>query len=247
MLVLIGVLGAAIGSFLNVVIHRVPLEESIVSPGSRCPHCGHAVRSVDNIPVLSWLILRGRCRDCSSPISVRYPAVELLTAICFVAIAVIDGIDLDLLLELPFVAMLIAVAFIDLDHRIIPNRIVYPIIVYALAMTAIVAPDQLVEGLIAGAGAFLFLFVMAVAYPSGMGMGDVKLAGAMGLFLGLSVLPAMLAAFLFGSLVGVGLLIRHGSEARKRQVPFGPFLALGSLVGLLAGPALIELYASRFL
>ncbi len=247
MLVLIGVLGAAIGSFLNVVIHRVPLKESIVSPGSRCPRCGHAVRSIDNIPVLSWLMLRGRCRDCANPISARYPAVELLTAVCFVAVALIDGIDLDLLLELPFVAMLIAVAFIDFDHRIIPNRIVYPILVYGLAVTVLVAPDQLVERLIAGAGAFLFLFVTAVAYPNGMGMGDVKLAGAMGLFLGLSVLPAMLAAFLFGSLVGVALLVRHGAEARKRAVPFGPFLALGSLVGLLAGPQLIELYSSNFL
>jgi leader peptidase (prepilin peptidase) / N-methyltransferase len=241
------VLGAILGSFLNVVIHRLPRGESLASPGSRCPSCGTPIAPYDNVPVVSWLLLRGRCRHCGAAISPRYPAVELLTAAAFTAVVAVRGFDDNLLLELPFVACLIALAGIDLDHKLLPNKIVYPMAVYGLVATAIVDTDDLVEHVIAGAGGFLFLFIAVLAYPRGMGMGDVKLAGAMGLYLGLSLIPAMLTAFLTGSLVGLGMMAREGVQARKKAVPFGVFLALGGIVGVLAGPELIELYEDQFL
>jgi leader peptidase (prepilin peptidase)/N-methyltransferase len=240
-------LGAAVGSFLNVVIHRLPRGESLASPGSRCPSCGAPIAPYDNVPVLSWLLLRGRCRRCGARISPRYPAVELLTAATFAAVVAVLGFDDDLLLQLPFVACLIALAGIDLDHKLLPNKIVYPMAAYGLVATAVVDTADLVEHLIAGAGAFLFLFAAVFAYPRGMGMGDVKLAGAMGLYLGLSIVPAMLVAFLTGSLIGLGMIAREGAQARKKAVPFGVFLALGGIVGVLAGPELIELYEDQFL
>jgi len=244
---LAAVLGAVIGSFLNVVIHRVPAGESLVSPGSRCPECGTPVRPWDNVPVLSWLLLRGRCRACGARISRRYPLVELLTAVAFAAVVAVRGFDEDLVLELPFVAALIALAAIDLDQRILPNKIVYPMAAWGVIATVLVDRDDLLENLAAGAGAFAFLFIAVLAYPRGMGMGDVKLGGAMGLYLGLSVIPALLVAFLSGSVVGLGMIAREGASARKKAVPFGVFLALGGIVGVLVGPELVELYEDRFL
>jgi leader peptidase (prepilin peptidase)/N-methyltransferase len=242
-----GFLGALIGSFLNVVAHRAPLGESLVSPGSHCPACAAPVRPYDNIPLVSWLFLRGHCRDCGAPISARYPLVELLTAGAFAAVVAAGGLDADLVLELPFVAALIALAAIDLDHRLLPNKIVYPLAAWGILATLLVQRSDLVEHLAAGAGAFTFLLVAVIAYPRGMGMGDVKLAGAMGLFLGLSVIPALLVAFLSGSVVGLAMIARQGASARKKAIPFGVFLALGGIVAILAGPELIELYEERFL
>ncbi|MEA2402028.1 MAG: leader peptidase (prepilin peptidase) / N-methyltransferase [Thermoleophilaceae bacterium] len=241
------VLGALIGSFLNVVIYRLPRGGSLLTPGSHCPSCDAPVRAFDNVPVLSWLLLRGRCRSCAAPISPRYPAVELLTAVCFAAVVAVRGFDEGLWLELPFVASLIALAGVDLDHKLLPNRIVYPMAVYGLVASALVDTGDLPEHLIAGAGAFLFLLVAVLAYPSGMGMGDVKLGGTMGLYLGLSVVPALLTAFLTGTLFGLVVIAREGAQARKKAVPFGIFLAIGGLAGVLAGPELIDLYESNFL
>lgn len=240
-------LGAIVGSFLNVVIYRLPRGESLSRPRSRCPGCGVAIAPYDNVPILSWLVLRGRCRRCREPISPRYPAIELLTAASFAAVVAVRGFDERLLIELPFVAVLIAITGIDLEHRIIPNRIVVPAAVWALAAAAIVATDELPELLIAGTAAFLFLLLAALAYPAGMGMGDVKLAGAMGLYLGVSIAPALLIGFAAGAIVGMGIIAREGAAGRKKGVPFGPFLALGGLVGLLAGPELVDLYSDRFL
>jgi leader peptidase (prepilin peptidase)/N-methyltransferase len=239
--------GAVIGSFLNVVIHRLPRRESLVSPPSRCPQCETPVKPYDNVPVVSWLLLRGRCRHCGAPISPRYPIVELLTALVFAAVVLVRGFDDDLVLELPFVAALIALAGIDLDHKLLPNRIVYPMAAYGVVATLLVDRGDLVEHLVAGAGAFAFLLVAALAYPRGMGMGDVKLAGAMGLYLGVAVIPALLTAFLTGSIVGVGILVREGAAARKKAVPFGVFLAIGGIVGVLAGPELVDVYKTNFL
>lgn len=243
----IGLLGAIVGSFLNVVIHRLPRGESLASPGSHCPACAAPVKPYDNVPVVSWLVLRGRCRACGEPISPRYPLVELVTAVGFAGVALAGGLDGDLVMELPFAALLIAVAGIDFDHRIIPNRLLVPAAVYGVAAAAVVRTGDLPELLIAGAAAFLFLLVAALAYPAGMGMGDVKLAGVMGLYLGLSAIPALSAAFLMGALVGLGMIAREGSGARKKGVPFGPFLAAGGLLALLCGSELIELYSDRFL
>jgi leader peptidase (prepilin peptidase)/N-methyltransferase len=242
-----GLLGALVGSFLNVVIWRLPRGESVVSPGSRCPACHRPIAPYDNLPIVSWLALRGRCRHCAAPISPRYPLVELLTALAFAAVVAVRGVDSGLVLELPFVASLIALAGIDYDHKLLPNRIVYPMTVYGVTATLLVDRDDLVENLIAGAGGFLFLFVALVAYPRGMGMGDVKLAGAMGLYLGLSIVPSMLIAFLAGSVVGLAIIAREGAQARKKAIPFGVFLALGGIAGVVAGPELIELYEETFL
>jgi leader peptidase (prepilin peptidase)/N-methyltransferase len=236
-----------IGSFLNVVAYRVPRGESLVKPGSHCTTCGEAVRPYDNVPVLSWLLLRGRGRCCGDRISARYPAIELITGLVFAAIAIVNGFDRDLLLELPFAAMLIAVAGIDLEHRIVPNKILLPMAVWGIGAGAAVRPDMLPELLIGGAAAFTFLFVAALVHPKGMGMGDVKLAGVMGLYLGASVAPALLIGFLTGSVVGVAILAKHGAAGRKRGVPFAPFLALGGIVALLVGPELIDLYVENFL
>jgi leader peptidase (prepilin peptidase)/N-methyltransferase len=240
-------LGLLIGSFLNVVAYRLPRGESIVKPRSRCTSCGTEVRALDNVPLLSWLVLRGRCRHCSAQISARYPVVELVTGIVFAAVVLARGPHAELLLDLPFAAMLIAVADIDLEHRIVPNRILAPMAVWAVAASALVRPGELPELLIAGAAAFTFLLLAALAYPAGMGMGDVKLAGVMGLYLGLAVAPGMLIAFLTGSIVGIAVMLRHGAGARKRGVPFAPFLALGGLVALVAGAELIDVYARTFL
>jgi leader peptidase (prepilin peptidase)/N-methyltransferase len=245
--VLAGVVGAVVGSFLNVVIHRLPRRESLVHPRSRCPGCSAQIAGYDNVPIVSWLVLRGRCRHCGEPISPRYPVVELLTALAFAAVVLVRGFDDDLILELPFVAALIALAGIDFDHKLLPNRIVYPMAAYGVIATLLVESGDLVEHVIAGAGAFVFLLLAVLAYPRGMGMGDVKLAGAMGLYLGASVIPALLVAFLSGSLVGVVILAREGAAARKKAIPFGVFLALGGIVGLLAGPELIDFYESNFL
>lgn len=240
-------LGLMIGSFLNVVTYRVPRGESLVSPGSRCPGCDMAIRPYDNVPVLSWLFLRGRCRGCGTRISARYPLVELVTAVVFAAIVLVRGLNAELLLELPFAAMLIAVAGIDLEHRIVPNKILLPMAVWGLGMGAIVHTSALPELAAAGAGAFLFLLIAALIHPAGMGMGDVKLAGVMGIFLGAAVVPALFLGFLSGSVVGVALLVRHGAKGRKKGVPFAPFLALGGIAGLLAGHQLIHLYTHHFL
>src|SRR3954471_8111024 len=228
LLVLVAPLGLVIGSFLNVVAYRLPRGESIVKPRSRCTTCGAEGGALDNIPLLSWVVLRGRCRHCSAQISARYPVVELVTGVVFALIALVRGPSPELLVDLPFAAMLIAVADIDLEHRIVPNRILAPMAIWAVAASAVVRPDKLPELLIAGATAFAFLLLAALAYPAGMGMGDVKLAGVMGLYLGLPVAPALLIAFFTGSVVGIAIMLRYGAGARKRAVPFGPFLALGA-------------------
>jgi leader peptidase (prepilin peptidase) / N-methyltransferase len=245
--IVIGAFGAVVGSFLNVVVYRLPKGESLVSPRSRCPSCGVPVAAYDNVPIVSWLVLRGRCRHCGARISTRYPLLEFLTLVTFAAVALTRGVDDDLVMELPFAAVLIAVAAIDLEHRIIPNRILLPAAVYAIVAAAVVRTGDLPELLIAGAAAFAALLLAALVYPAGMGMGDVKLAGVMGLYLGVSVIPAMLVAFAAGSVVGIAILVRHGTEARKRGLPFGPFLALGGIVGVLFGPDLIDAYRDAFL
>jgi leader peptidase (prepilin peptidase) / N-methyltransferase len=247
MVAAIGLFGAVIGSFLNVVVHRLPRDLSIVKPRSACTECGRQIAAFDNLPVLSWLLLRGRCRGCGTKISARYPAVELLTAIVFVAVALVHGLEDDLVVLLPFAAMLIAVAAIDLEHRIVPNKILLPLAVWGVAGSALVRTGDLPELLIAGAAAFTALLLAALAYPAGMGMGDVKLAGVMGLYLGTSVAPALLVAFFIGSVVGVAILARDGRDGRKKAIPFAPFLALGGVVALLAGPELVHLYTERFL
>jgi leader peptidase (prepilin peptidase)/N-methyltransferase len=197
--------------------------------------------------VLSWLLLRGRCRHCGEPISPRYPLVELLTAVLMAAVVVAKGADEDVWLGLAFVAVLVPVTFIDLDHRIIPNKILALGAVVAVAIVLLTDSGSIVEHLIAAAAAGGFLLVAALAYPAGMGMGDVKLAAVMGLFLGRAVGPAMFAGLIAGSLLGALIIARKGRrEGRKTAIPFGPFLAFGGLVGLFAGDEIVDWYLDTF-
>ena len=241
-------MGACVGSFLNVVIWRVPRGESIVAPPSHCPHCDQRIRARDNIPIVSWLVLRGRCRACDQPISRRYPLVELLVAVLFAVITAVNGVHWALAWQLPLAAAFVALSAIDLDLHILPNKIIYPTAAWGLISAAIIRLHHLPALLAWGAGAGLFFLLAALAYPAGMGMGDVRLAGVMGLYLGTSVLPALLVAFVSGTVVGVAIMSRHGvAEGRKMGVPFGPFLAFGGVIALLVGHDLVEAYRSTFL
>jgi leader peptidase (prepilin peptidase)/N-methyltransferase len=239
--------GLVLGSFVTVVGHRVPRRESFVSGRSHCPSCGDQIAAYDNVPVISWLLLRGRSRCCGERISARYPLTELTLGCLYLAtVAVLWDDPVEIALGLVFVTTLIAVTLTDLERRIIPNRILIVATVLGIAIAAIGDPSSLPERAIAAAAAGGGLFLVALAYPRGMGLGDVKLAAVMGLFLGRNVAPAILVALLAGSVVGLGLIARHGAGARKRAIPFGPFLALGGVVGLLMGDQLVDLYLSTF-
>ncbi len=237
--------GATIGSFLTVVAYRVPRAESVVRGRSHCPGCGAQIAAYDNIPVLSWLSLRGRARCCDQAISARYPSTEIALAALFAAVALrFHGDAGELALGLVFVSMLLVITLTDLERRIIPNKVLAVASLIGLAIVAVSDPASLPGRVAAAAGAGGVLFLAALAYPGGMGMGDVKLAAAMGLFLGVEVVPAMLIALLAGSLVGIAMMLRLGAAARKRAIPFGPFLALGGVTALFAGHALINAYLS---
>lgn len=240
-------LGAIVGSFLNVVAYRLPRGESLSRPRSRCPACEVPIRTYDNVPVFSWLLLRGRCRSCRAPISARYPIVEAATAALCALVVVVEGPTARALLGIVLVLVLVPITLIDLDLRLIPNRLTLAGSVAALAILAATAPGELLAHVIAGAAAGGFLLAAVLAYPRGMGMGDVKLAGMLGLFLGRAVGPAMFVALISGTLVGAVIIARVGAEkGRKTAIPFGPYLAFGGLVGLLAGDALVDAYLATF-
>jgi leader peptidase (prepilin peptidase)/N-methyltransferase len=239
--------GLLAGSFVTVVAHRVPRGESIVGPRSRCPGCGAQIAAYDNVPVLSWLALRGRARCCGTPISPRYPLTELaLGALYAATVLVLWDEPGEVALGLAFVTTLAAVTLTDLERRIIPNKVLAVAAVAGVTIAAVTDPGSLPERAAAAAAAGGLLFAAALAYPRGMGLGDVKLAATMGLFLGREVAPAIFVALLAGSLVGLALIARHGAAARKRAIPFGPYLALGGVVGLLAGEELVDWYLAAF-
>jgi leader peptidase (prepilin peptidase) / N-methyltransferase len=241
------VVGAVVGSFVSVVAYRVPRGESIVGPRSRCPHCGVQIAAYDNVPIVSWLALRGRCRRCGERISLRYPGIELALGLLFAATYLfLEDDAAELAVGLVFVTMLAAITLTDLEMRVIPNAILIAGALIGVAIIAPTDPESLAERAIAVAAAGGFLLLAALAYPGGVGMGDVKLGAVMGLYLGRAVAPALLVGFAAGALVGLGLILRHGASARKRAVPFGPFLALGGVVGLWVGDELIDWYLDAF-
>ncbi len=240
--------GLIFGSFATVVAHRVPRGEPFALGRSRCPQCGGSIAAYDNIPIVSWLLLRGHCRRCEAPISARYPLTELAMAALFAATVAIVGTGNagELVLGLALCALLVMVTATDLDRRVIPNGILLAGAAIAVAVLAVADPGRLWVAAVAALAAGGLLFLVAVAYPRGMGMGDVKLAAVMGLYLGRSVAPALLVAFAAGALVGVALMARRGASARKQAVPFGPFLALGGIVGLWYGNQLVDWYLTTF-
>jgi leader peptidase (prepilin peptidase)/N-methyltransferase len=235
--------GLAAGSFATAVAHRVPRGVSIVFARSQCPSCGAQIAAYDNLPVLSWLLLRGKARCCRARISPRYPLTELGVGALFVATVLVYRHDAaEAVIGLVFVTMLAIVTLTDLEQRIIPNKVLLAGAVLCLVIAAPTDPSGLPERLIAAAAGGGILFLVVLAYPAGMGLGDVKLVATMGLFLGRALAPAVLAALLTASIVGLAMIARHGSRARKMAIPFGPFLALGGIVGLLVGDQLIDLY-----
>ncbi|MGZ4206931.1 MAG: prepilin peptidase [Actinomycetota bacterium] len=240
--------GLIFGSFANVVVHRVPLKESIVHPRSRCQSCGTELRARDNSPVLSWLLLRGRCRYCGAPISARYPAIELLTAALFGLAAWRIRPATDLVAFLPLLWVLVVLSFIDLEHKLLPNRIVGPALATGVVLTGVAAAlgpgaGAWVRALAGGAVAFGFFLLLAIISPRGMGMGDVKLSSVLGLALGYlgwgRLFVGLLLSFIAGAVGGIGLIAAR-KAGMKSEVPFGPYLALGTIVSILFGGPLVR-------
>jgi leader peptidase (prepilin peptidase)/N-methyltransferase len=232
--------GLALGSFLNVVAARVPRRRSLVSPGSACMSCSAPIRWYDNLPLVSYAVLRGRCRSCRAPIGLVYPAVELTSALLVAGCVLAFGLTLDAVLAAFFCCVLVAISAIDFRERIVPNRIVLPATALALPAQTLLHPSP--EWAVGALGASLFLFLAVLAYPAGMGMGDVKLALFMGAVLGKAVAVALMLGMLAALVPGVFLLARHGSRARKMAIPFAPFLAFGSVIALFWGDALLDAY-----
>ena len=259
-LALAALVGLAVGSFLNVVVWRVPRGESVAQPPSACPRCGHAIRARDNVPVLSWLLLRGRCRDCGEPISARYPLVEAATGVSFMLVAWLCWAQ-DVPWLLPaltyLAAVSIALALIDLDVHRLPDAIVLPSYPVALALLALASWDPggeadwgaLLRALIAGAALFAFYLLAFVVYPPGMGLGDVKLAGVLGLYLGWfgwgAVLIGWFATFLLAGVFAIGLILARRAR-RGSGIPLGPWMLLGAWVGIAAGEPLWAAYLGVF-
>jgi leader peptidase (prepilin peptidase)/N-methyltransferase len=234
--------GLAIGSFLNVVAARLPERRSLLHPRSACGACAAPIAWYDNVPLLSYAVLRGRCRSCVARISPLYPAVELATAALLVACVVAFGLTLHAAAAAIFCAALVVITATDLTHRIVPNRVVLP--AAGVVVVLMTAWEPSVEWTAAGLGASFFMLLVALAYPGGMGMGDVKLALLMGVALGRAVVVALPLGMLFAIVPAIFLFARYGSGARKMAIPFAPFLALGSVVALFAGDTLIHAYTS---
>ena len=246
------VFGLLIGSFLNVVVWRVPRGESLVSPPSACPSCGTRIRARDNVPVLGWLVLRGRCRDCGNPISARYPLVEAGTAVLFGVMAARFGADWELPAYLWFAAIGVALALIDLDHKRLPDAITlpsYPVVAVLLGLAALLGDHHgaPLRALIGAAAVGAFYFAVWFAYPAGMGFGDVKLAPIVGAYLGWvsygALVVGVFLGFLYGAVIGVAVMAL-GRAGRKSKLPFGPFMLAGALTGLLVGQQLADAYRS---
>lgn len=245
--------GLAVGSFLNVVIYRVPAGESIVKPRSRCPSCGTQIAERDNIPVVSWLLLRGKCRHCDARISARYPIVELLTGVLFAAVAWRLGLTWEVPAFLVFTAGLVALSGIDLDTFLLPKKVFYPVLFSSGALllaAGVIERDWqgLREAAIGSLVAFGFLAAVHFAYPKGMGFGDVRLVALLGLFLGWLELGAvgvgLFLGFTLGSIIGVGLMVT-GRRGRKDRIPFGPFLAAGAYLAIFVAEPILNLYLGR--
>jgi leader peptidase (prepilin peptidase) / N-methyltransferase len=232
--------GLVIGSFLNVVASRVPERRGLVLDRSACMSCDAQIAAWDNIPLISYALLRGRCRSCRAPIPVRYPIVEGLTAALIVACVLEFGLTAEAAVAAFFCSVLVALSAIDLEHRIIPNRIVMPsFVVVLVAQTALEPSPEWALGAIGASG---FLLAAALIYPSGMGMGDVKLALLLGAMLGRNVAVGLMLGLLFALVPAAVLAVRHGTRSRKMALPFAPFLALGALVALFAGDAILDWY-----
>jgi leader peptidase (prepilin peptidase) / N-methyltransferase len=271
-LVFVAALGAMVGSFLNVVIHRLPRDQSVVFPSSRCPSCGAAIRPYDNVPILSWLVLRGRCRSCKVRINARYPAVEALTALLFALVLLQQGLTAGLLPDLVFTAALVALVFIDAEHMLLPDAITLPGVGFALVARALVpnlyGVEFLRDGMMAGwpdAGLSLVNALLGALVGGGslwlvgwlwerlrgveaMGLGDVKMMFMVGAYLGWPLtLVTLFLGVVAGAITGVAVMMRRGERDMRMLLPFGIFLGAGAFAALLAGRRIVEWYVSHFL
>jgi len=236
--------GLAIGSFLEVVIYRVPRKISIIRPGSYCPNCNGKIAFYDNIPLISYLILRGRCRNCKVSISYKTFIIEILTGLLFVLNYFFFGLSIQTIIGIIFSSVLIAVSFIDIDLRIIPNVIVIPFTVVGLALNIYLNPIKWWMPLAFSAGAFTFMLIINLIYPKGMGMGDVKLSLMVGAFLVKSVIAGLFLGFLVGAIFGIVVIIKK--RKMRRTIPFGPFISIGSITALFWGDNILKWYTSFF-
>jgi leader peptidase (prepilin peptidase)/N-methyltransferase len=234
----------ALGSFLNVVAARLPEKRSLVHPPSACRACGTQIAWRDNVPVVSYLLLRGRCRSCGERIGLRYLAVEVLTAFLVAACFLHFGLTADAFVAAFFCATLVVLSAIDIEHHILPDKIVLPAAGVVFVAQLALHPDRWLEWILAPLGAALFLFAALLAYPKGMGMGDVKLCLLLGAMLGKLVLVALMIGMLSALVPAVILVARHGAAARKMAIPFGPFLAFGAVIALFFGGTLLDAYLS---
>lgn len=250
LVLLVGVFGVLIGSFLNVVIHRVPEGTSVVSPPSSCPRCGCGIRRRDNVPIVSWMLLRGRCRDCAAPISPRYPLVELVTGLLFAETVLVVGFSWALPAYLYLAAITVALTMIDLDVHRLPDVIVLPSYGVAAGLLGLASWGQgdwtpLLRAGVSAVVLFAVYAVLFVAKPGGMGLGDVKLAGVLGLYLGWWGWSALavggFAAFLFGGTAGLVLVVRSRA-GRKTRIPFGPYMLAGAAFALVAAAPIAQWY-----
>jgi leader peptidase (prepilin peptidase)/N-methyltransferase len=236
------IVGSVVGSFVNVVIYRLPRGESVVWPGSKCSSCGVSIKAYNNIPIISWFVLRGKCADCGAPYSFRYPMVELITALLFTACYAKFGLTVPGVIYSALCAALVAIVFIDIDHLIIPDVITLPGIVIGFVFAALFLPITAMDsffGLLAGGGVF---FLLAVLVPGGMGGGDIKLMGMVGAFLGLkSAFLTIFLGSLLGSIGGLAGIIAFG-KGRKSKIPFGPYLSVAAIASILFKDELINFY-----
>jgi leader peptidase (prepilin peptidase) / N-methyltransferase len=237
-----------LGSFLNVVAYRLPRGQTPWNPKrSHCPSCDAQLSPRDNLPVVGWLLLRGKCRSCGEKISWRYPFFEALTAVLFFLVGLKFGWEIQLLPPLLLVVTLVTISNSDLDMRVIPNAVLFCSLLAGLIAMSLAYPDEWVTWAASAAIAFGVFFLIALVYPRGMGMGDVKLAGVMGLYLGRAVAPSLLFAFAAGALVGVAVMARAGVEdGRKTAIPFGPFMAAGGILGIFYGETVVQWYLDTF-
>jgi prepilin signal peptidase PulO-like enzyme (type II secretory pathway) len=239
--IIIILFGLVIGSFLNVVIYRIPIKKSISNPPSFCPICNHKLRFYDNIPLFSYLFLKGRCRDCKTRISPRYPLVEALTAFLFALSYYFKGLGFDLILSVILISALIIVSFTDIEHGIIPNVVILPFTAIGLVVSIILKPQKWWVILAFAFGAFLFMLIISLVYPKGMGMGDVKLSLMAGSFLVEKIIPGLFIGFLAGSIYGLAMIIIKKKKF-KQTIPFGPFISSGCIIALFFGGNIINWY-----
>lgn len=241
-------IGLPLGSFFNVVAYRLPRKQTPWNPPrSHCGSCDAQISARDNLPVVGWLLLRGKCRSCGAQISWRYPFFEFLTAALFAACGLKFGWAAPLAPALLLVSTLVIVSNSDLDTRTVPNQVMFVSALAGIVAMAFAYPDEWLTWTLSAVIAFTVMFLVALAYPRGMGMGDVKLAGVMGIYLGRAVAPSLLLAFALGTIFGIGVMaVRGVSEGRKTKVPFVPFMAAGGVFGLFWGESVVQWYLDTF-